>query len=216
MLEVEFLQINEYQEYLASWSVLTVDEQVRSRSFRMAQDRMRFQLGRLMVRKRLSQELNLEPDKVPICQSRLGQPRCLLDGASQFSITHAGSWVAVGWSDAPVGVDIEPLSSVLDTGTDIHMLNAPEMETFNTLDCDPIHHRLKLFVAKEAALKCLGLGFSVDPRMLKLSEFVRPWHIIAGYYQNTILFVRLENYPSGYLLGVASQSLDRLAQAKIG
>jgi len=70
------------------------------------------------------------------------------DDALRVSISHAGDWVAVAVADAPVGIDIEVRSRVLDDA--IEPLVRELDEAPGSLDGDT---RLRRWVAKEAWIK---------------------------------------------------------------
>ena len=210
MFNIEFSSIDSYDDISESFLILSETEKLRARKFLKIQDSLRFKLGRILVRNRLSKELGLSPEKVPILINSLGKPICPISNSSEFSISHAGSLVVVGWSDLPIGVDIEPLTALLDPNLDNLIFNTNEINSFIDLEVDYNYHRLMLFVAKEAVLKCLGLGFSVDPKLVELKEFIKPCKIFSASYSDNLIFVKILNLPSGYLLGVASHSFDRL------
>ena len=210
MFNIEFSSIDSYDDISESFLILSETEKLRARKFLKIQDSLRFKLGRILVRNRLSKELGLSPEKVPILINSLGKPICPISNSSEFSISHAGSLVVVGWSDLPIGVDIEPLTALLDPNLDNLIFNTNEINSFIDLEVDNNYDRLMLFVAKEAVLKCLGLGFSVDPKLVELKEFVKPYNIFSASYLDNFIFVKIFNLPSGYLLGVASHSFDRL------
>jgi 4'-phosphopantetheinyl transferase len=210
MLDIEIISIHSYSNNCSSWSVLTETELLRSNKFLKIQDSLRFKLGRLTVRNRLSKELGLNPEDIPISTHNLGKPFCSIVNSLEFSISHSGSFVVVGWSDLPIGVDIEPLTSCLESNLDSLIFNSNEISSFVDCETNSNLHRLRLFVAKEAVLKCLGLGFSVDPILVELKEYEMPWKVISASYSDHHIFVKLHTLPSGYLLGVASYSLDLL------
>jgi 4'-phosphopantetheinyl transferase len=210
MLHIEFSSIDSYVDNSVSFLILSENEKLRAKEFLKVQDNLRFKLGRLLVRNRLSKELGLTPEKVPILIDSLGKPICPISNSLEFSISHAGSLVVVGWSDLPIGVDIEPLTALLDPNSDKLIFNTNEINSFVDLEIDVNYHRLMLFVAKEAVLKCLGLGFSVDPKLVEFKEFVEPCKIFSATYLGNIIFVKILNFPCGYLIGVASHSFDRL------
>lgn len=216
MIDIEFSSIESYENNSDLFLVLSESEKSRSRMFLKIQDSLRFKLGRLLVRNRLSVELGLTPENVPILINNLGKPICSISNSLEFSISHAGSLVVVGWSDLSIGVDIEPLTALLDPNLDDLIFNTNEINSFIDFQVDNNnYHRLMLFVAKEAVLKCLGLGFSVDPKLVKLKEFLKPCKIFSASYLDKFIFVKILNLPSGYLLGVASTSFETLILLKM-
>ena len=210
MIDIEILSINSFKDNSSAWLVLPDIERDRANNFLKMQDSLRFKLGRLMVRMRLSKELGLPPEKISILINSFGKPNCSIDNSLNFSISHSGEFVAVGWSDYPIGVDIEPLTSILNSNLDHLIFNANEISIVNNFEIKNKYLRLIMFVAKEAVLKCLGFGFSVDPKLIELQEYEKPWKIISASYLNKNIFVKIIILPSGYLLGVASHSLDAL------
>jgi 4'-phosphopantetheinyl transferase len=148
MFHIEFSSIDSYDDNFESFLILSETEKLRARKFLKIQDSLRFKLGRLLVRNRLSKELGLTPENVPILINSLGRPICSIRNSLNFSISHAGSLVVVGWSDLPIGVDIEPLNTLLDPNLDNLIFNTSEINSIIEFQIDNNYHRLMLFVAK--------------------------------------------------------------------
>ena len=92
------------------------------------------------------------------CESLIGPPR--------VSLTHNGSacLVAVAAPDQAVGVDLEDLGRIRQPELMVESLAAPERSLAQDLHGIALDERLlRLWCAKEAAAKCLGIGLQGLP-----------------------------------------------------
>lgn len=93
-----------------------------------------------------------------------GRPRA--DPPSDVGLSHSDRWVAVALSrPGRIGVDIEAIRSV-SMSLERRCLTAYEMAWLNEVEPGPTRDRrfFRVWTAKEAYLKALGVGLSVDPR----------------------------------------------------
>lgn len=152
----------------ASLEGLQADELERAAAFRFDRDRSRYLAGRHALRRLLAASLETEPSAVHLSAGRFGKP--LVTGGAggiHFNVSHSGHVALIALSPrAPVGVDVELLEPVVDadTLTESHF-TADERRTFaNT----PVAARDRVFLQgwtrKEACLKAVGVGLTVDPR----------------------------------------------------
>lgn len=120
--------------------------------------------------------------------------RCVHCGSTEhgqplgnLSLSHAGGLTLVATAEGPVGIDHEPVDSVLPDDVVAH---PSETE-------DP----LRLWVRKEAILKATGLGLQVDPKSFWIDAEGRPsW--IHGYDGPTLLVTDLD--VPGFVAAIAS------------
>lgn len=136
-----------------------------------AEDRFRRMAFRCQLRRILARVIGGLPGDLAIETNAHGKPS--VPGGPHFNLSHAGDLgVLAICQEAPVGVDIEPLtrgSEIMDCLETI--AHADEKHEFLKLDPDePGHALIRLWVAKEAALKAMGTGLSVEP-----SEFAITW-----------------------------------------
>jgi len=113
------------------------------------------------------------PDEIEILNAQDGRPfaRVPSGAAHSFSISHCvkGGICAVSRDGSPIGVDFEPLAAHGD-GVLALIMHRTELAP---LDETPALWQTKLWTAKEAVLKALGLGLACDPREVRWFEAAR-------------------------------------------
>ncbi len=122
--------------------------------------RLRYERGRSALRKIIGNRLGINPAEVAFEIAPGGKP---MAAGCEFSISHSGPWFVAAVGDSAVGVDIEthePRRNVMDlaerffSARDVQILRAAEE---NRRDGAFIRQ----WVAKEAALKCDGVGLAL-------------------------------------------------------
>ena len=104
------------------------------------------------------------------CGEQHGPPRVVGHPGLHVSLSRTRDLVAVAVSvDAPVGIDVEVLAGTRFDGFDAVALHPVE----RAADLDD-RTRAVSWVRKEAALKALGTGFSVDPATVPAPAPGRP------------------------------------------
>ena len=97
-----------------------------------------------------------------------GAARCA--EAPQVSLSHTARacLVAVGRAESPVGVDLEELGRIQQPELMVESLTAGERAAVDGLAGAALDERLlRLWCAKEAAAKCLGIGLQGQPEALR-------------------------------------------------
>lgn len=97
-----------------------------------------------------------------------GEKPVLASGAPHFSLSHTGGHAVLAVSPEPVGVDIEEIRSITDLGSlAARVFSAGELSKFAAV---PLSRRQTAFFScwtrKEAILKEMGTGLSLDPSLL--------------------------------------------------
>ena len=114
----------------------------------------------------------LYPSAIQVLHDELGAPfvdgewRGALAEAPQVSLSHTARacLVAVGAAESPVGVDFEDLGRIQKPELMMGMLTAGERKTVEGLAGAALDERLlRLWCAKEAAAKYLGIGLQGQP-----------------------------------------------------
>lgn len=141
---------------LAQW------ERERAARFRFEKDARRYVLGHVALRQRLGYHLNLAPAQVPLQTTALGKP--FIEGHPvHFNLSHSEDWALIGLHARQIiGVDIEvhhPIEN-LDALAEQNYTSA-EWAALQASP-DPLHGFLTCWTRKEACLKALGSGFSVE------------------------------------------------------
>ena len=144
-------------------------EQARMSRFRHRQDRVAFARTRAFLRLTLSRYLGVEPVVIRFAEGRWGRPELapdhLASGSLSFNLAHSRDIVLLAVSRQPVGVDVEALQELPDVDRLIRdTLTADEADL--VLREGASHYSkafLRFWVRKEAFLKGIGVGLSVDP-----------------------------------------------------
>jgi 4'-phosphopantetheinyl transferase len=141
-------------------------EWARAAAFRFADDRRRYEVAHVMLRKVLAEYAGLPPRALvfgqypcPSCGKPRGRPM-LIGGGPQFSLTHAGDWIAVAVAEDPVGVDVEgpPRGCPCPLADQMH----PDDRAVVTSLPEPARHAatMRWWVRAEAVFKCRGEGIA--------------------------------------------------------
>ena len=159
-------------------AVLSDGERARAESFRFAADRVRSVISRGSLRQLLGRYLGLDPRAVPIAPNPHGKPLLTMPGCNlRFNSTHSGELIihAVTASTL-VGIDVERIRAKPMAESMLgQFLNPVELCRLQRMPAALAHleaHRL--WTHKEAYLKALGTGLSLDPRSVDLALVAAP------------------------------------------
>lgn len=117
-------------------------------------------LGELLVRKKLSQKLNLRGKDIIFQKGDKGKPY-LADHQMYFNISHSGKWVVGAFSDSEVGIDVElirepnyEVAKRFYSNKEIKKLNSIEDKNLRK------EYFFDLWTLKESYLKAIGTGLT--------------------------------------------------------
>jgi phosphopantetheine--protein transferase-like protein len=142
-------------------------EMACAETYRQPVDRERYLAARMLLRHALSKGSGgaVAPNDWRYTEGPHGKP-ALAPGfpALEFNVSHSENCVAVGVSVAgPIGVDIECLDSDRRTGVIYEVLTESERVRLQKLPADERWPEfVRIWTAKEACSKALGLGLSLD------------------------------------------------------
>lgn len=148
-------------------NTLSRDEQQRARSYRQAKHRNRFVARRSILRALLGAYLSCRPEALRFEVTPFGKPSLKETDAVRlaFNVSHTEGMalLAFAW-ECVVGVDVERRTGNLDI-RDVGrgVFSAIEQKTIDTARADPAASLLKIWTRKEALLKALGTGLSIEP-----------------------------------------------------
>lgn len=158
----------------ADRALLNPEEQLRMSRYVRSEDRDRFAAGVALSRRVVGETVGIEPAAVrldrrcAVCGQPHGRPRSL-DALEQgieldFSISHAGTYAVLATCTlGRVGVDVETADVDADDQLAVSVLSSPELARVRSGESFA-----RLWVAKEAALKAVGLGLRVDMRSVSV------------------------------------------------
>ena len=173
----ECRQADLLEHWPAYWDVLDDGERARAERFVVDEVKRRFVLSHAALRLILARRLGGDWRDIRYDTVANGKP-CLAGstaGRLEFNMSHSGDLMVVAMSDdRPVGVDVEasrPIDRVRGLAETI--LAARELAVFDGLSPDDASRvLLRLWTFKEAVVKALGLGLSVEPRGIALPDSV--------------------------------------------
>jgi 4'-phosphopantetheinyl transferase len=159
--------------------VLSASERAAAARFRFPRDRTRATGSRAGLRRLLGGYLGVPPESLAFAVGAEGKP-CLADeGAVSFNLSHSGMYAAAVVSRGrEVGIDLEQIrpdapgreiATRFFSGEERAWLDAtPGAEAF-----------FRLWTAKEAVLKAMGIGLSTGLRRLSVrpGEDAPPWNL---------------------------------------
>ena len=121
------------------------------KKFKLLRDRLLKYSSYLLLNQGMNDYLGLKLSNLKILKSKYGKP--YFENGPFFNISHSGNYSIVGISNENLGVDIEITEKTL---------NLSDFETcFNTNE-DFENHFYNYWTAKEAILKCDGIGLNEE------------------------------------------------------
>lgn len=155
-------------EVLADLAVLNAAERARERQFVYPNHAASFAKSRSWLRRNLARYLACRPADVPLGQGPKGKPLLVGGGHGlEFNLSHSATLVMLAVSRRCVGIDVENHDSLADVEAAAPLVFT-DSERFACLGAGRRDAELMYWVAKEAALKMWGLGFSVDPKEVEV------------------------------------------------
>lgn len=117
----------------------------------------------------LAAYLGVDPTAVTIRRSPAGRPE-LRGSPHRVSLSHGGDVALVGVAHGrDVGVDVEPYRPGIESWSLVrHALTRAEQARLSAEPSRRARDFLAIWTKKEAVLKALGVGLSLDPRLIEL------------------------------------------------
>tara|TARA_R110000850_G_scaffold60079_12_gene138195 strand:- start:3577 stop:4293 length:717 start_codon:yes stop_codon:yes gene_type:complete len=155
---------------------LSDEERKRADAFHFENHGERFIRGRAVVRKLLSDYLDVTPDSLTFGTGERGKP-FLIGEDLHFNLSHSLDRAVVAISRLPsIGIDIECFSRVVDIGgLSRRCFRDSEIKRLDNLGNDEKQRAFFwTWTAKEARMKATGEGFSLEPKKIEI-EFEGEW-----------------------------------------
>ncbi|HWB04973.1 MAG TPA: 4'-phosphopantetheinyl transferase superfamily protein [Verrucomicrobiales bacterium] len=151
-------------------SVLSAEEMERAERFHFPDDRERWIRSRALLRLSLADRLNATAASLTFQLSTRGKPRLPGHPGCHFNLSHSGDMVAVAIRPGPVGIDIERRRDNLPVvSLAAHAFLPDEAAAIRTA-AHPHALFYQLWTAKEAVMKCTGLGMCLPPGEISVSS----------------------------------------------
>jgi 4'-phosphopantetheinyl transferase len=165
--------------------LLSPDERFRAGRFEFAADARRFTVARAAMRTILGSQLNLAPERVRFRYGEYGKP-ALAEGCAgadlRFNLSDSGEWALLGVARGlELGVDIEALRPIPEMTAIADRFFAPsEAEWLRALPlAEQPWNFHRIWTCKEAYLKAVGAGLSLDTRAFRFDFTVKPAQLLT-------------------------------------
>lgn len=182
-------------------------ETARAAAFMREVDRKRFVLGHAALRIILAAQARTTPARITYRFNAHGKPSLAL-GGPEFNLSHAGDCILVAVSaNVPVGVDVEPVRTLLDADALVERFFAPEERRAYLACAEPDRARafFTLWTRKEAYAKALGLGLGLAFDSFAVS-LGRPIRVLRPHASSPDLALWDIPAPEGYVGALAGQT----------
>lgn len=146
--------------------LLSAQEKEKANRFRFEHDVRRYRASHTALRTLLSRETGMRAQDLQFFEGRFGKPHLNANHPLHFNMSHSGGWALIGiCATAPIGVDIEvprPMDD-LDALAERNF-SPPEFAAFRAVEpAQQLQRFLQCWTRKEACLKALGSGLSIEP-----------------------------------------------------
>ncbi|MEX3591863.1 MAG: 4'-phosphopantetheinyl transferase superfamily protein [Burkholderia sp.] len=170
-----------------AYASLDAAERARATRFLRAEDATRSAATRACLREVLGTALGVPPTVLQFVTGEAGRPALVADcalGADvlDFNVSHSGSHALIAWSTSTrVGVDVEAPCEGFDWMPLSESVFAPADEAA-VLACAPTERRdafYRVWTAKEALLKVLGVGIAGGLKAFSVLDPRRPGELVS-------------------------------------
>jgi len=147
-------------------AVLSPEELARLERFQLAEDKLRFLIGRGLLRLLIGASAQLAANEVKLTQNAYGKPAWISPHGCQplhFNVSHSGQLVVLAFhAHCEVGVDVEEVRPEPDLEiTARQMFSAEEYNHWAALNSEQRPDVFyQLWTRREATVKAIGKGFS--------------------------------------------------------
>lgn len=186
--------------------LLSKDEALHASSLANSVVRARFVVSRAMRRQILSECIGCPPGDLRFAVSEHGKPYAENAGAWEFNSSHAGDLIAVAVAPRPVGIDIEVLRPVGDpAGIAGRYFHADEAGAWRSLpDGEREEAFFVLWSAREAAMKCSGLGLARGLSITRVEPLILSAAEAGARVGDAEIELRRFDAPPGYVMVLAA------------
>jgi 4'-phosphopantetheinyl transferase len=190
----------------AAWAEFLTDAE-RERVEKIGNDslRARFVVSRGLRRAVLAECTGRAPGDLEFYEDGESKPRLVGGGGWDFNLSHAGDYVAVAAGRGAVGVDLEKIREVREMSALVtRYFHADEAAAWTALD-DGLRQEafFVLWSAREAAMKCAGLGLAKGLAVTRVDPAILTQTAAEGLVGATAVKVNRHEAPSGYVMMLA-------------
>jgi 4'-phosphopantetheinyl transferase len=189
------------------YSLLSTDECARAARFRFEAYRRRYIAARGILRIILAKYLTSDPAEIRLWYGPYGKPYLINTSDStliHFNLSHSGDVAVYALCGSEIGIDIEQVDQNVEIlAVARHFCTPGEVEHLLTSERDSAVSRFfQLWTSKEACVKALGYGLSLDLTTLQVFEGKETsWKVDHGDQR---LFLYTLDHDAGYASAFAA------------
>jgi 4'-phosphopantetheinyl transferase len=190
--------------------LLSVEERGRAEQFRREIDSNRFIVRRALIRTILARYLHTEPNSVEFesgAHGKLHLSGKLARSNLDFSVSHSQGESLIAVGRGPVGVDLECIRPLPDVAKLLDQCLSPseKKQLSSSVLLDPLYCFYKCWTCKEAYLKALGVGLTLQLDSVRLCFSAAESDGTAEVWNSEAesLFVRSFSPVDGYIAAAA-------------
>lgn len=158
--------------------VLSVEEKSRVERYHQKKDKIRFTIGRGMLRFILAKYLNVFPSSLTFKQGHYNKP--YLDRPDfHFNVSYAEDLIVIGVAFEEIGVDIEYISHTLNYNELAEEVFTQAERNFIASSSKGREYFFKLWTRKEALLKGVSRGLGDDLKNFSCLDGLQPGNELA-------------------------------------
>lgn len=158
-------------------ALLSGAEKAKASRFHFERDARRYRASHTALRQVLAQATGQSARVLSFIEGPFGKPRLEGVGQPHFNMSHSGDWALIGLcAEAPIGVDIEVPRDMSDLEA-LAQRNFSPAEFKALLAVGPdqrLQAFLRCWTRKEACLKALGSGLSIEPGVFEAGIETEP------------------------------------------
>lgn len=140
------------------------------KKFKFQEDYYRSLYGEILVRKIVSQQVGIRPEKINIDRNSFGKPYVKNLENIYFNISHAGDWVACVVSGSECGIDIERVGKVNLRIAERFFHKKEYAALINKTHENRIDYFFELWTLKESYIKYKGKGLYIPLNSFCITE----------------------------------------------
>lgn len=166
--------------------------------------------GELLMRYIASRQLDIASEDIAISTNPYGKPYLKGISGFEYNLSHSGCWVAMIYSDAAVGIDVEKHRKIDIDSLAPACLTAHEHDALNRHSGeDRLLYFYRLWTLKESYIKAIGRGMSIplDSFEIRFGEGARAYVTDQAKSVSTYHLQTYELEP-GYTLSACSANND--------
>jgi len=192
--------------------LLSREERLKVKRYHQQRDKLRFTLGKGLLRLILSRYLGRSPEKIQFGYGINNKP-FVKEGANlQFNVSYSHNYVMIAISSEPVGVDIEYINPAFDYPMVMESCFMREEIQVIQQDLSPQKVFFQSWTRKEALLKATSLG---------LDDYLRDFSCLDGMQELPKKFGQTGNWriktfvmEQEYQVSIAQEQLQTIRYCK--